>query len=123
MKTRISIVTFLIITLIGAFYLKSHSQSKEKKLVPCTGNVSNPIQPSDTFLIGDETTLNYGKAEAIIHTTNKSVFDDIYKTHNSIFKRYTIKWEKDGKQRIKHYRIYLENGDAAIIYNWAKTNL
>lgn len=124
MKQIIAILLLLAISLTGAFYLKA--QDNKDSLSPAwgtNGHIVTITYSSDTFLIADETTLNYGKSVAVIHTTNKSVFDDIYKTHNSLFKKYTIKWEKDGKERIKHYRIYLDNMDAEVIYIWSKTKL
>lgn len=105
MKKNILIGAFWIIMLLFSFYLKGHSQSK------------------DTILIADETTLNYTKTEARIHCSNESVFNEIFKSHGTLFKRFTCTWKTDRHGRYKDYMIYLNKDDAQLIINWAKTNL
>lgn len=105
MKKNILISAFWIIALLFAFYLKGHSQNK------------------DTILIADETTLNYTKTEARIHCTNESVFNEIFRSHGTLFKRFTCTWKTDRHGRYKDYVIYLNRDDAQLIVNWAKINL
>lgn len=105
MKKNILISAFWIIMLLFAFYLKGHSQCK------------------DTILIADETTLNYTKTEARIHCSNESVFNEIFKSHGTLFKRFTCTWKTDRHGRYKDYIIYLNKDDAQLIINWAKSNL
>lgn len=107
MKKNISIVLFLICMQVFAFYLKGHAQTSI----------------TDTVLLADETTLNYTKTEAKIHCSNESVFNDIFKTHGTLFKRFTCTWKTDRHGRYKDYVIYLSKGDADIIKSWAKNNL
>lgn len=105
---KLLIVVLLIVAQIGAFYLKAHSQV---------------AHPADTVLLADETTLNYTKTEAVIKCSNESVFNDIFKTHGTLFKRFSCTWKTDRHGRYKYYVVYLSQGDAEIIRNWAKTNL
>ncbi len=116
---KITIVILLTAALAGAFCLLSHSQQRDK----CPSVVTVLNEPGDTILLGDETTLNYGKTEAVIQSNNESVFTAIFKTHGTLFTRFTCKWQKDGNKRYKRYTAYLSNGDAKIIQSWAKTNL
>lgn len=102
------IIIVLIAAQIGAFYLKAHSQ---------VGH------PTDTVLLADETTLNYTKTEAVIKCSNESVFNEIFKTHGTLFKRFSCTWKTDRHGRYKYYVIYLSQGDAQIIQSWAKNNL
>lgn len=84
----------------------------------CPSVISN-----DTVLLADETTLTWGKTEAKIHCSNESVFNDLFKTHGTLFKRFTCTWKTDRHGRYKDYTIYLAKEDAQLIVNWAKTNL
>lgn len=104
---KIAIIAFLIVAQIGAFYLKAHSQ----------------VSPSDTLLLADETTLTYNKTEAKITCDNETVFNELFKTHGTLFKRFTCTWKTDRHGRYKHYVAYLSKGDAKIIQSWAKINL
>lgn len=79
--------------------------------------------PKDTILLADETTLNYNKTEAKIHCSNEAVFNELFKSHGTLFKRFTCAWKTDRHGRYKDYYIYLSKGDAELIINWAKTNL
>lgn len=79
--------------------------------------------PKDTVLLADETTLNYTKTEAKIHCSNETVFNIIFKSHSTLFKRFTCTWKTDRHGRYKDYIIYLSKRDAETIKSWAKTNL
>ena len=95
MKTKLLIIAFLIVSLLGAFTLKANAQ--------------------DSTLIADETTLNYNKTGAVIKCSNEAVFNELFKSHGTLFKR------RHGKY--KYYTAYLSREDAQLIINWAKTNL
>lgn len=103
MKTKLLIICFLIVALLGAFTLKANAQ--------------------DSTLIADETTLNYTKTEAKIECDNEKVFNELFKSHGTLFKRFTCTWKSDRYGRYKHYVVYLSKGDADIIKSWAKINL
>lgn len=103
MKTKRLIVSFLLVSLLGTFSLKANAQ--------------------DSTLIADETTLNYTKTEAVIKCYNETVFNELFKTHGTLFKRFICTWKTDRHGRYKYYVIYLSKGDAEIIILWAKTNL
>lgn len=118
---KILIVAFLISAQIGAFYLKSHSQLPSVKFT-CPSTIGG-FHDRDTILLADETTLKYGKTEAKIECDNEKVFNEIFKTHGTLFKRFSCTWKKDRHGRYKHYVAYLSNGDAQIILSWAKSNL
>lgn len=101
MKTKALIISLLIVSLLGAFTLKAQ----------------------DSTLIADETTLTYTKTGAKITCDNETVFGELFKTHGTIFKRFTCTWKTDRHGRYKHYVVYLAKEDAQLIVNWAKTNL
>lgn len=103
MKTKLLIISFLIVALLGAFSLKANAQ--------------------DSTLIADETTLNYTKTEAKIECDNEKVFNELFKSHGTLFKRFTCTWKSDRYGRYKHYVVYLSKGDAELIKSWAKVNL
>lgn len=103
MKTKLLIISFLIVALLGAFTLKANAQ--------------------DSTLLADETILIENKTVAIIKCDNETVFNELFKTHGTLFKRFTCTWKSDRYGRYKHYVVYLAKGDADIIVNWAKTNL
>lgn len=107
MKTKLLIIAFLILCLPGAFTMNANAQSV----------------PAPTELLADETTITYTKTEAKIETVNDSVFLDLLKSHQQLFKRYTCTWKHDKKVTYKLYAIYLNKDDAAIIVKWAKANL
>lgn len=77
----------------------------------------------DTILLADETVLIWGKTDAKIHCCNESVFNDLYKSHGTLFKRYSCIWKKDRHGNYKDYLIYVNRQDAQLIISWAKTNL
>lgn len=108
MKKNILIIVLLIAALSGAFTLKAHSQD---------GHIT------DTILLADETTLTYNKTEAVIKCSNETIFTQLFKSHGTIFKRFTCTWKTDRHGRYKYYVAYLQKDDAAIIVKWAKNNL
>lgn len=110
MKTKLSIIALLILALLGAFTLKANAQDR-------------PFVAPPPELLADETTITYTKTEAKVETVNDSVFLDLLKSHQQLFKRYTCTWKHDKKETYKLYVIYLNKDDAAIIVKWAKTNL
>lgn len=133
MQTKVLILAFLIISLLGAFRLKAQNiplpQRPNILSVPridtgderWTQNTTSKTKRKE--LIADETTLTYTKTGAKIHCSNESVFNKIFTTHGTLFKRFTCTWETDRHGRYKDYVIYLSSGDADIIKSWAKTNL
>ncbi len=114
MKKNILIILFLFLALMFAFAFKPKAQERDK----CPSIVN-----SDTILLADETTLNYTKTEAKITCDNESVFNDIFKTHGTLFKRFTCSWKTDRHGRYKHYVVYLNKEDAELIKSWALKNL
>lgn len=114
MKSKAIIISFLVISQIGAFALKSYTQERDK----CPSVVN-----SDTLLLADETTLNYCKTEAIIECDNETIFNKIFLSHSQLFKRFTCTWIHRKKHPYKHYVIYMDRGDAQLLINWAKKNL
>jgi hypothetical protein len=118
MKTNFIIVWALILSLTGAFALQAISQEHDK----CPSVVPRSVNPNK-ILLGDETTLNYCKTEAIIICDNETIFKKIHETHSQLFKRFTCSWIFTGVHLYKHYVIYIDKGDARILINWAKRNL
>lgn len=133
MQTKVLIIAFLIISLFGAFRLKAQLiplqqrptilnmqriNNADERWAPNTTNTTKRKE-----LIADETTLTYTKTGAKIHCSNESVFNKIFTTHGTLFKRFTCTWETDRHGRYKDYVIYLSSGDADIIKSWAKTKL
>lgn len=127
MKPKVLIISFLIVALLGAF-TKVNSQTShvmlDSKPLHITGMMTSITSCGDSsFLLADETTLNYTKTEAKIECDNEKVFNELFKSHGTLFKRFTCTWKSDRYGRYKHYVVYLSKGDAEIIVNWAKTNL
>lgn len=118
---NILIIAALITAQILAFY--SISNGQESHSYGGNGTIVTPKERADTSLIADETTLNYTKTEAKIDCDNERVFNEIFKTHGTLFKRFTCTWKTDRYGRYKHYVIYLSKEDSEIIRSWAKTNL
>lgn len=83
---KILIIAFLIVAQVGAFYLKAHSQ----------------VSHADTLRLADETTLTYNKTEAKITCDNETVFNELFKSHGTLFKRFTCTWKTDRHGRYKH---------------------
>lgn len=116
MKAKILIITSLVVALTLAYCSQSHAQIPRDK---CPSIVNS----SDTILLADETTLTWGKTDAKIHCSNESVFNDLYKSHGILFKRYTCTWKKDRHGNYRDYLIYVNRQDAQLIINWSKHNL
>jgi hypothetical protein len=109
---------------MGAFYLQSHAQTTlhVKKAESVTiGAPGGGV--SVTVLLADETTLIYGKTEAIIDCCNEDVAKVIIQKWDQLIKRYSCSKKKDRHGVYKQYFIYLNKDDAALIINWAKNNL
>lgn len=123
MKTNFIIVWALILSLTGAFALQAISQERNEcpSVVPSRVNPNKILLPD--VLLGDETTLNYCKTEAIIICDNPTIYKKIHSTHSQLFKRTTCTSKFDGRQFYNHYVIYIDKGDAHILINWAKKNL
>lgn len=103
MKTKVLIIGLLVVSLLAAFTLRAQDSTKT--------------------LLADETTISYSKTVAKIECDNDAVFISLFKTHQQLFKRYTCTWKTDRHGNYRHYAIYLNKDDAAIIAKWAKTNL
>jgi hypothetical protein len=123
MKTKLLILSLLIISLICAFAFKGHSQtyvygSKE-------GNVSKVIPADSTGkqLIADETWITQLKTGAKITSYSEKAFTDISMKFGNQFKRVSIVHKTDRHGPYKEYQIYLSQEVAENIRNWAKTNL
>lgn len=108
MKAKVSIITFLIVSLICAFAFTSHAQ--------CSTDTSKT-------LIADESWLIYSKTGARIMTYSESAFKDISLKFGEEFKRISILYKKDRNGAYKEYNIYLSKETATNIQEWAKTNL
>jgi len=103
MKTKVLIILFLIVSLLGAFTLKSNAH--------------------DSTLIADETTLTYSKTGAKIITYSESAFQAISLKWGEEFRSINIKYKTDRYGRYKEYCIYLGKETADNIKQWAKKNL
>ncbi len=121
MKTKLLIISFLIVALLGAFTLKANAQERDK--CPSVVNPIGAYNEPDTVLLADETTLIYNKTAAIIKCDNETVFNELFKSHGTLFKRFICTWKSDRYGRYKHYVVYLSKGDAEIVKSWAKSNL
>lgn len=108
MKTKVLIISFLIVALCGAFALKAHSQG---------------IDSSKKELIADETYLKFYKADAKITTTLESVFQDISLKWGIEFKKITITYKHANGVTYKEYVITISQEAGNNIRQWAKTNL
>jgi L-fucose isomerase-like protein len=116
MKTKAIIIVGLLLALTLAFCSITHAQGRDK----CPSIVNSD---STRVLIADETWLFRLKTGTKIECFNESVFNDLIKSHGTLFKRFTCTWKTDRYGRYKEYVIYLSEGDAQLIVNWAKTNL
>jgi hypothetical protein len=103
MKKNITIVAFVILS--NLFALKSIAQDSTK------------------ILLGDETKLVYTEKGAKIECDNDKVFYKLFTTHYQLIQRFSSSWKTDRHGKYKHYLIYLNKEDAAIIVKWAKSNL
>lgn len=105
MKIKALIIGLLILSLLGAFALKAHAQDSTKTL------------------IADETWLTYTKTGAKITSYSEFAFKDISLKFGEQFKRISIVYKSDRHGPYKEYSIYLSQGIANKIQEWAKTNL
>jgi len=103
MKTKVLIIAFLILSLLGAFTLKANAQ--------------------DSTLIADETNLTYTKTGAKIVSYSELAFQAISLKWGDQFKSINIKYKTDRYGRYKEYSIYLSTELANKIKEWSKTNL
>lgn len=103
MKTKVLIISFLIVALLGAFTLKAKAQ--------------------DSTLIADETSLTYLKTGAKITTYSEAVFKDVSLKFGEQFKAIHIYYKKDRHGPYKEYQITIPTELANQIKEWAKTNL
>jgi hypothetical protein len=105
MKSKLLILSFLILSLLGAFTLRASAQDSTKTL------------------LADETWLTYTKTGAKIISYSEQAFKDISLKFGEQFRSITIKYKKDRNGPYKEYAIYLSQDVANNIRNWAKTNL
>lgn len=110
MKTKVLIISFLMVALLAAFTLSSKAQSTS-------------TTPKDTTLIADETNLTYLKTGAKLVTYSESVFKDVSLKFGDKFKSIHIYYKNDRHGGYKEYVIYLSTELANEIKGWAKTNL
>lgn len=113
MKTKLLIISFLILSLLGAFSMKAHSQI----------NASKAADSAIYRLIADETWLTYTKTGAKITSYSEQAFKDISIKFGELFKSITIRYKSDRHGPYKEYVIYLTQDLANNIETWAKTNL
>jgi hypothetical protein len=129
MKKNIAIIALLILSLIGAFSLKSQGQERDKcpSLSTSSADSLRPLTyssaPPSITILGDETTISYTGENCVIKCDNDQVFNLLFRTHGTLFKRFTCSWKTDRHGRYKHYTIYLSKGDGETIQSWAKNNL
>lgn len=116
MKTKVLIILFLIVSLLGAFTLKAQPDY-QKAYDGFIGNVA------DTILIADETTLTYTKTGAKIVSFSEDIFQKISLKWGEEFKSITIRYKTDRHGRYKEYVIYTSQELANNIRQWAKKNL
>lgn len=122
MKSKVLIISLLILSLLAAF--KSIAQTK---VYPCgngEGCASYVISAdSGKILIADETFLKFYKTDAKITTTLESVFMDISVKFGLQFKKIMITYKRANGQAYKEYAITISPETANNIKEWAKTNL
>lgn len=119
MKTKLLIISFLILSLLGAFSMKARSQINASKSYVKTQNADSAIYR----LIADETWLTYTKTGAKITSYSERAFKDISIKFGELFKSITIRYKSDRHGPYKEYVIYLTQDLANNIETWAKTNL
>lgn len=99
-----AIIIFLVLSLVGAFWLKANAQP-------------TPVK------IADETTISYVNDTAIIQCDNETIFYKLLHTHGQLISLVEAKWRSNKEGRYLHYVLYLNKKDANIVVNWAKSNL
>jgi len=135
MKTKTLIIAFLIVSLLGAFTLKAHSQHIQLQQRPNINSIQR-ITPTDeqwksdttiaakNELIADETTLTYTKTGAKIISFSEAAFKAISLKWGEEFKSIRIDYKTDKKYgKYKQYTICLSTELAKNIKQWAKKNL
>lgn len=126
MKTKFLIIVFLIVSLLGAFSLKTYSQfgaRKEGSHIPVIDKKEVAWEYCDSSLIADETTLTYSKTGAKIITSSEDIFQKISLKWGEEFKSINIRYKKDRHGRYKEYAIYISESTGNNILQWAKKNL
>lgn len=103
MKAKVLIISFLIVSLLGAFTLKANAQ--------------------DSTLIADETNLTYTKTGAKIVSFSEATFKIISLKWGEEFKSIIIRYKTDRHGRFKEYSMYMSNDVANKIKSWCITNL
>lgn len=126
MKTKVLIILFLILSLLGAFTLKANAQhvpaSLEKEGLK--GKLFVSAQRMDSaILICDETWLTYSKTGAKVLTYSEKAFQDISLKYATEFKSIHIKNKSDRSGKYREYTIYLSKETAYSLYEWSKKNL
>lgn len=117
---KLSTTSFLIVYLLCAFALPAISQQDSlKKYLTANGK----IRMDSSFLIADETTIEYVSKFAIIHCYNDSIAKIIHQKFGQLI--YGTHYEKSTGTvgNSTHYTFYLNKEDAKYIVKWAKINL
>lgn len=123
MKTRIAIIIFLTVSLMGAFKLKAQSFITPSGTMSRITYEKTDTLKSNKYLLADETTISYTINDCKIECDNETIAAKIIQAHDQIIKRFTRTWKKDRNGPYKHYVIYVNKEDAELLKNWAKTNL
>lgn len=125
MKTKVLIIALLILSLLGAFRLKAHSQQAQNIPSKHLDNYAydDLVARDSAELIADETWLTYTKTGAKITSYSESAFKDISLKFGDQFKSIAIRYKSDRHGPYKEYVIYLAQDVADNIKTWAKTNL
>lgn len=108
MKTKVLIISFLIVSLCLAFSHISFAQDRTD---------------SSKVLIADESWLTYTKTGAKIITYSESVFQAISLTWGKEFKAIHIYYKHDRNGQYKEYNIITSQQTGDNIRQWAKNNL
>lgn len=117
MKTKVLIISFLIVALCGAFALKATSQ--DSIVVNYIGNKVDSFKE----LIADETWLSHLKTGAKITTTSEAIFQQISLTWGTEFQKIIITYKHANKIAYKEYVIITSTETGNNIRQWAKKNL
>lgn len=108
MKTKVLIISFLIVSLCLAFSHISYSQDRTD---------------SSKVLIADESWLTYTKTGAKIITYSESAFQAISLKWGLEFKAIHIYYKKDRNGPYKEYQILISQETGNNIKLWAVKNL
>lgn len=128
MKTKVLIIAFLIVSLLGAFTLKAKAQIAPNSFHKSSGtpsDIGRSIATSiiDSTLIADETNLTYLKTGAKLVTYSEAIFQKISLKFGDQFKAIHIYYKKDRHGPYKEYQITIPTELANTIKEWSKTNL